>query len=152
MKHEAHNFDAEEVLQKSGIKPTANRLLVMRELQSARHPLSLIELETALETMERSSVLRVLNLLLEHDVIHALEDGRGVSKYEVCHGETHCSIEDMHAHFYCEKCERVYCFEEISAPRIEIPDDFKIRSVNYMLKGLCPQCARHSQTNEPENY
>lgn len=135
-----HHHSAEELLEKAGIKPTANRILVLREIIGSESPMSLIELEVALETMDRSSVLRVLNLLLDHDVIHAFEDGRGVSKYEICHGESHCSVDDMHAHFYCEKCDRVYCFEDISAPQINIPGNFQIRSVNYMLKGICPKC------------
>ena len=140
-----HHHNAEEMLEKSGIKATSNRLLVLRSLIESDHPLSLIEIETKIETMERSSVLRVLNILLENDVVHAFEDGRGVSKYEICHGETHCSINDMHAHFYCEKCDRVFCFEDISAPHINIPPNFRIRSVNYMLKGLCPDCAKNGK-------
>lgn len=133
--------DAEQLLVKAGVKPTANRLLVVRELLQTDVPMSLMEIEAALETMERSSVLRVLHLLLEHDVVHAIEDGRGVTKYEICHGESHCSVDDMHAHFYCEKCGRTFCFEDISAPVINIPSEFSIRSVNYMLKGLCPACS-----------
>ena len=131
-----------ELLERHGIRPTANRLLVLRALLAAARPMSLIELETELETLERSSVSRVLSLLLESDVIHSFEDGRGVSKYEICHGDSHCSIDDMHAHFFCEKCERTFCFEDIAAPHINIPTEFKIRSVNYMLKGLCPDCLR----------
>lgn len=130
----------EQLLERAGIKPTSNRLLVLRALESSEMPLSLIELETKLETLERSSISRVLALLLENDVVHSFEDGRGVAKYEICRGETHCSHDDMHAHFFCEKCNRVYCFEEIAAPKINIPDEFQIRSINYMLKGICPNC------------
>ena len=144
MKCQGHKHNAEEMLEKAEIKPTANRLLVLRELLSSESPMSLIELETALETLDRSSVLRVLTLLLEHDVIHAIEDGRGVIKYEICHGENHCSLDDMHAHFYCESCHKTFCFEDISAPKINIPSEFQIRSVNYMLKGLCPTCAKRA--------
>lgn len=140
MSHVHKDLSAEELLEKGGIKPTSNRLIVLRQLMGSEAPLSLIELETTIETLDRSSILRVLNLMLEADVIHAFEDGRGVSKYEVCHGETHCSVEDMHAHFFCEKCNRTFCFEDISAPVIPLPPDFKIRTVNYMLKGLCPSC------------
>lgn len=135
----------ELLLEKANIKPTSNRVLVLRYLLKARHPLSLIELETLLETMDRSSVLRVLNLLLRHDVVHAFEDGRGVTKYEICHGESHCSVDDIHAHFYCEACGQTFCFEDISAPRINIPDGFQIRTLNYMLKGLCPACKSRLQ-------
>lgn len=141
MKHEKATDQAETLLLNNDIKPTANRLLVLKELLLSPYPLSLIELETNIETMDRSSISRALGILLERDIIHAFEDGRGVSKYEICHGDSHCSIDDMHAHFYCEKCNKVYCFEDISAPHINIPAEFRIRSVNYMLKGLCPACA-----------
>lgn len=134
--------DAEKILEKSGIKPTPNRLLVVRALLGSERPLSLIELETLLETLDRSSISRVLSILQKKDAVHSLEDGRGVAKYEICHGETHCSLADMHAHFYCECCDRVFCFEDIATPSLKIPSEFKVHSVNYMLKGLCPVCAR----------
>ena len=133
---------AEKLLEKGGIKPTVNRILVIQALLESPLPLSLIELENKLETLERSSVSRVLNLLNNKNIIHSFEDGRGVSKYEICHGESHCSIEDMHAHFYCEACEKVFCFEHIATPNIDIPTEFEIRSVNYMLKGICPECRK----------
>ncbi|MCH5218490.1 MAG: transcriptional repressor [Muribaculaceae bacterium] len=142
MKPSAPESTAEQLLETHDIKPTPNRLLVVREILRATAPVSLVELETSLGSLERSSILRVLNLLLEKDIVHAFEDGRGVSKYEICHGETHCSIDDMHAHFYCERCNRTFCFEDISAPQIRIPSGFRIRSVNYMLKGLCPECSK----------
>lgn len=128
------------LLEKADIKPTVNRMLVAGALHASRSPKSLIELETELETLERSSILRVLHLLLERDVIHSFEDGRGVTKYEICHGDSHCTPDDMHAHFYCEKCEQVYCFENISVPHTHLPPGFEIKSVNYMIKGVCPQC------------
>lgn len=139
---------SEKMLEDAGIKPTANRILVLRSLLGQTAPLSLIELETELETVDRSSILRVLSLLSGHGLIHVMEDGRGVSKYEVCdHGEHHGAhnAEALHhAHFYCEKCERVYCMEDVSVPRICVPDGFEVRGVNFMLKGICPEC-RHNR-------
>lgn len=138
-----------EMLEKAGLRATPNRILVLRELIAAHSPKSLIELETRLETLDRSSILRVLTSLCEHGLVHVMEDGRGVSKYEVCHdsghhhGHDHNHIaEDLHhAHFYCEKCEKVYCLEDVSVPHIEVPEGFEVRGVNFMLKGLCPSCS-----------
>ena len=128
------------ILDTAGIKPTSNRILVLKALLSAHSPVSLIELETAIGTLERSSILRVLSLFEENSIIHHIEDGRGVTKYEICHGSHNCSISDMHPHFYCEKCGRVFCFDDILIPEIPVPGSFRIRTVNYMLKGLCPEC------------
>lgn len=131
---------AEELLVNAGVKVTPNRLLVADALINASRPLSLIELETELETLERSSVLRVLSVLLERGVLHTMEDGKGISKYELHKGSGECSINDMHIHFYCEMCERTYCLEDNPIPDINIPGDFEILSANFMFKGICPSC------------
>lgn len=134
-------MDPQHILTHAGIRPTANRILVVKALLGSDSPMSLSDIETQLDTMEKSSVFRVLSLLLEHDVVHTVEDGRGITKYEICGGHDHCSPDDMHAHFYCEKCHRVYCFPGVAVPRIPVPEGFSTRTVNYMLKGTCPDCA-----------
>lgn len=136
---------AEEILTHGGVKPTANRILVIKALQRSGAPLSMTELETELDPMEKSSIFRVLTLLLKHSLVHAIEDGRGIAKYELCHGEHHGDRHDMHAHFYCERCQQVTCFESIHAPVPDLPDGFEIKSVNYMLKGICNKCSGQSK-------
>lgn len=131
---------AAEILLQADIKATPNRILVLNALLDSSLPLSLIELETELETLERSSVLRVLSLFAEHHLVHALEDGRGITKYEVCHSHDHDSINDLHVHFYCEKCGRTFCFEDKQIPDMNLPSDFHINSANFMFKGICPDC------------
>lgn len=130
-----------ELLTGAGVKPTANRILVLRALMAAAGPMSLSELEDSIQTMEKSSIFRVLTLLMDHELLHALEDGRGIVKYEVCNGH-HDGAEhhDMHAHFYCERCRQVFCLESVTAPIPPLPEGFEVKSVNYMLKGLCADC------------
>lgn len=132
--------DAINVLEKADIRPTVNRILVVDALMHAKQPMSMMDLELQLETLEKSSVFRVLTLLLEHDLVHAIEDGRGIVKYEMCHGEGHCSVNDMHAHFYCEKCRNVYCLEEVNLPKVDLPEGYNMKSINFMIKGICPNC------------
>lgn len=132
---------AQQILQDAGIRPTPNRILVMRALLGSACPLGLAELEDALPTMEKSSIFRVLNLLLEHHLLHGIEDGRGLTKYEVCQSEGELEDEDAHPHFYCTECRRVFCIHSEQLPRIELPDGFRAETVNYMIKGLCPECS-----------
>ena len=132
-----------DILHEAGIRPTANRLLVLRSLLNARSPMSLVEIETELETVDRSSILRVLSLFMEQDLLHKIEDGRGIEKYEICHhtGRHHeGSFDDMHPHFYCERCNHVYCFDQLSIPGLTLPAEFQVRAINFMLKGICPKC------------
>lgn len=136
-------MNAEVTLESAGIKPTANRIIVLRTLFNATSPMSLIELETQLETLDRSSIQRVLTVLSAHGLVHVMEDGRGVSKYEVCHSDDdHHEHDDHHAHFYCEKCLKVFCLEGVKVPQIPLPSGFEATGVNFMLKGLCPDCSR----------
>lgn len=129
------------ILEKKGVKPTANRILVLRALLAAACPVSLPELEEVLERMDKSSIFRVLGLFLEHRVVHTIDDGSGALKYELCDGETVCSVDDMHIHFHCEACHRTYCFKTLHIPSIVLPEGFVMQSVNYVVKGLCPTCA-----------
>ena len=52
-----------------------------------------------------------------------------------------CDVADLHAHFHCEHCNRTFCFANLPAPLVSLPEGFTIRSINYVLKGLCPECA-----------
>lgn len=144
--------EAEILLGKRGVRPTPNRILVMRELMRATHPISLADLETAMGyRMDKASIFRVLELFAEKDVVHAIEDGSRSLKYELCHSESCHTIADQHVHFYCERCRRTYCMEGVGIPVVAVPEGFRPRSVNYMIKGLCPKCAGKSVDNRHTN-
>lgn len=136
------NAEIEAVLAGKGIKPTANRILVLNALMQASRPVSLADLEAALHPMDKASVFRVLELFAEKEIIHVIEDGSRSLKYEFCHSPSHHSVSDQHVHFYCEKCDKVYCFDDIAVPQVEIPADFQVKSINFMFKGICPDCDR----------
>ena len=129
------------ILEIKGVKPTSNRILVARAMLSASRPVSAPELETMLSPMDKSSIFRVLSLFVEHHIVHVIEDGSGTVKYEVCSSER-CTVSDMHTHFYCEICQQTFCFKEIHVPLITLPEGFVLNSINYMVKGICPECAR----------
>ena len=133
-------MDLEQRLEHRGVKLTAMRLLVYQELEHARRPLSLRELEDKMPTAERSTIFRTLTLLLQHHLIHAIEDGSGSLRYEVCQGDDDCTLDDQHIHFYCEHCHRTYCFHDTKIPQVSLPEGFQFSSINYMVKGLCPNC------------
>lgn len=131
----------EETLNAKGVKPTPNRILVIKELMKASHPVNLADLEESLDfSMDKASIFRVLELFAEKDVVHVIEDGSRSLKYELCHSGNKHSIADQHAHFFCEVCKETFCIETAKVPLIEIPDGFTPHSINYMIKGICPKC------------
>ena len=54
------------LLDDHGIRPTANRILVAEALDRAGRPMSLMELEDRLLTLDKSSISRCLTLFKEH--------------------------------------------------------------------------------------
>ena len=131
-----------EKLDKKGVKPTANRILVLKELNNVDGPVSLSVLENRLLTMDKSSIFRVLTLFLEHDVVDSFEDGRGMLNYELCGSEGRCNHSDSHIHFYCEVCHKSYCLKDIPISDIELPEGFTPHSISFVVKGECPECRK----------
>lgn len=130
-----------ERLAAKGVRPTANRISVYRTLSDAHELMSLSDIESALDTLDKSSIFRVLGVFADHDVVHVLNDGSGSVKYELCRVEGGHSPEDMHVHFHCLGCGRTFCFEEIHVPAVELPAGFVPRSLNYTMEGYCIDCS-----------
>ena len=128
-----------------GIKPTAMRLLILRTMMHTSQAVSLLDLVDMLETADKSTVSRTLSLFLSHHLVHSIDDGSGALKYAVCSNDCNCEVDDLHTHFYCEKCHRTFCLKSIHIPMVTLPQGFTVNSVNYVLKGLCADCTgRHS--------
>ena len=132
-----------EMLARRDIQPTAIRLLVLDVLMRAKKSLSLTDLDNALDTVDKSTIYRTLTLFLGHHLIHSIDDGTGSFKYAVCQDDCSCAVGDLHTHFHCERCNRTFCFSNLPAPMVKLPEGFTIDSINYVLKGLCPECAAH---------
>ena len=132
-------------LESKGIRPTANRILVMKTLMGEQNPQSLSNLERKMVSMDKSSIFRTITLFLEHDVVHAFEDGRGVLCYELCEEKGACDHHDGHIHFYCESCQRSFCMEDIHIPSFELPEGFYPHSISFVIKGECPDCRKKHQ-------
>ncbi|MFA6872015.1 MAG: transcriptional repressor [Bacteroidaceae bacterium] len=131
----------EQLLKENGIKPTAIRLLIFKEMHQFDHTFSLQDIETVLDTVDKSTVFRTIIVLEEHNLIHRIEDGSGSMKYCICHNDGNCKTDEMHCHFYCEKCHQTFCLDYIHIPKVEVAPGFIVRHVNYVMKGICPTCS-----------
>lgn len=130
-----------ELLLRHGIKPTANRIVVVKALASMDRPLSLTELEYKILSIDKSGVFRALTLFKEHHLVHVIEDGGDGVRYELCYSEAGDVDDDMHVHFFCERCHRTFCMDGIHIPQVSLPEGYVMATANYVVKGLCPDCA-----------
>ena len=129
-----------ELLDHHGIKPTANRILVSKALADADRPLTLSELEDALHTIDKSGIFRALSLFHERHLVHTIEDSGNGVRYELCHSHNDDADDDLHVHFYCERCHRTFCISDVPIPAVQLPQGYQLHSINYMAKGICPDC------------
>ncbi len=129
------------LLSKHGIKPTSNRILVVKALADEERPLSFPELEKQLWSVDKSGIFRALMLFRDHHLVHTIEDGEGGMCYELCfsHGADD-DDDDLHVHFYCEKCHKIYCLHDTPIPDVPLPPGFTRNGYNFVVKGICEEC------------
>lgn len=130
----------EQHLQEHGIRPTAVRIVVWRELVSRSQVFSLGDVEQWIPTLDKSSIFRALRLFHEAQLIHEVDDGSGVTKYCLCRCEERGHLN--HVHFSCTVCGKTLCLEDQLIPVVDLPDGFVFREVEYIVKGICPRCSR----------
>ena len=132
--------EAERILENKNIKPTAMRILVLKELLLQSDAVSLYELEQKFDKVERTTLFRTLNTFVENNLIHKIDDGTGAVKYALCDKDCTCELEDLHVHFLCTKCGRTFCLKDIPIPSFQLPNNFEFKTANFVIKGICPHC------------
>ena len=130
---------AEQILKELGIRVTPVRLLVLREIIAHDHTFTLADMERRLNTLDRSSIFRALTLLVEHQVLHEVDNGSGSKLFCLC-ACTHKQHHIPHLHFTCTVCHETYCIKDIDVSAIPHPEGYEVHEVNLVMKGVCPKC------------
>lgn len=137
-----------------GVRPTAIRLLVWKQIAKTEHPFSLGDMELWLDTVDKSTLFRTLTIFEEHGLLHGLDDGSGQKKYcrcdelDVCmhhhtdaeHNHKHDGCK--HAHAFCVVCQRTFCIRTEQIPLVKMPDGFVVTDINYVVRGICAACMK----------
>lgn len=139
----------ENLLGQRRIRPTAVRLLILRTMAGADCALSQAQIESALSTVDKSSISRTLSLFVSRHLAHRLPGPDGVMLYALCapgcrcHDEQAPNPDDLHLHFTCEVCHKTYCLRYLPVPRVSLPDGFTFSSASFIVRGICPECQKH---------
>lgn len=133
--------DTPDILDRHGIRPTPVRVLIYRTLARAQSPMSGLELETALDTVDRSSITRSLALFQKQGIVRTIDDGSGAARFELANDSGM-----SHPHFHCRQCRRTFCLDSADVTPPLLPPGYQAEAVNMTIRGLCPDCshkARH---------
>ncbi len=131
-----------EYLSAHGIKPSVQRIAVMRYLmEHLTHP-SVEDIYAALHddipTLSKTTVYNTLKLLVEQGAVMMITIDERTTKYDA-----DCS---RHAHFLCSACNSIadIALPE-DAPSHTLPRNFVLHNTQIYYRGLCPECAARQQ-------
>lgn len=131
------NFFKEKMKQ---ARNTAAKTEILSLIEKSNVALSHSEIQSSLDGLcDRVTIYRVLDRLVEEDLVHKVINTDGGVKYASCHScET--TYNHNHIHFSCQKCKSVTCLENIE-PSFKLPKKYKVSEVNFTVSGLCQECS-----------
>ena len=143
------------IFQQVGLKSTASRLEVVSILTQNNYPLTHQDLLKQLpENFDRVTLYRVLDWLLQHNIIHRIAGEDRAWRFQlnasttnhIQYSEKNSSIklatnQHYHAHFECGQCGKIFCLDDVH-PKLSssIPAHFTVDSIELNIKGKCADC------------
>lgn len=119
---------------------TAAKSKILGIINDSKTALSHSEIHEVLSDFcDRVTIYRVLERLIEENAIHKIVTGEGGIKYAACHECSSVEHHHNHVHFSCDQCSSVTCIEEVE-PSFKLPQNYKVREVNFIVSGICPNC------------
>lgn len=133
-------MNARNLLRSYAISPTKHRIEVLEIIRTAKKPVDSAEVLSSLAKkqieVDRVTVFRILNLLVEKGVVNQLEFNEGKARFEIA------SVH--HHHLICTSCGKVSCVDVCGLQQIEenITKDnsFTVTSHRLEFFGLCASC------------
>lgn len=134
--------DFVQLLKRNGLKITQPRLRVLEIISQKNTAISQPELEKFLGSeIDRVTLYRILSSFDDKGILHKVFDLNGTATYAIC--SIRCSADhhhDQHVHFICSVCNSVFCLDEISVPKINLPANFSMHAIAINAVGLCDSC------------
>lgn len=137
----------QELLESANLESTESRLRVLEVIGNNSFPLSAGDIYKTLErssSINRVTVYRILDLLVENSIIERLSTGGRAAYYGMAPNAFH----RPHPHFYCKKCGQMDCLNPESLT-VELASFWKtfpgqIDKVEIRVDGICKNCLKQN--------
>jgi Fur family ferric uptake transcriptional regulator len=140
-----HLCDYPRLLKESGLGSTPNRLKIFEIIGNNKSPLSAQEIfETVSRRgdINRVTVYRILDLLVEYDLIDRISGAGRSFRYGLAPNANH----QAHPHFYCRRCGNLECLnpESLRIDMEPLQRSFPghVENVEVRLDGTCKNCLK----------
>lgn len=140
-----HLCNYKALLNGSDLAVTENRLRVLEAIGNNGYPLSAGDIYRILArglSINRVTVYRILDKLVDHDVVERLSTGGRAFYYGLAPNDYHRS----HPHFYCKNCGQMDCLnpESLAIDTDPLWKTFpgQIDRVEVRIDGICKNCIK----------
>lgn len=146
----ATQADFTQLLKSNGLKVTKPRLRVLEVISDKKTAIKQPELEKVFGSeIDRVTLYRILASFEDKGILHKIFDLHGTATYAICSSKcTEHHHHDQHVHFICSVCNSVYCLDEISIPKINVPQNFSLHSIGINAVGICSDCQEEITENK----
>jgi len=137
--------DYEDLLNATRLDVTENRLRVLEVIGNNSYPLSAADIYKTLErnvSINRVTVYRILDLLVEHELVDRISTGGRAFYYGMAPNANH----RPHPHFYCTRCGQMDCLtpDSLNVDSDSLWKTFpgRIDKVEVRVDGICKNCMK----------
>ncbi len=129
------------ILKSKKLKATKNRVSLLLEMKKYKTAIPYDKIQKILPLMDRVSLYRTIETLIEHGVIHKAYQEGSNTYYAFC-DNSKCSKNlhyHDHLHFKCTNCNRVTCEKAKNSLEVFLPKTV-IKNIKITVEGICSTC------------
>lgn len=128
-----------ERIKSAQLRVTKPRIRILDILEAHAMPMAHNEILVHVPDMDRVTLYRVLDALVEGRLVHRVQGTDGTWRF-CAHEDDGRSCPGGHVHFLCETCGRMYCLTEHKIPHFDLPHDFVVSHKQMLILGTCHAC------------
>ncbi len=138
--------DYANLLGRSGLHPTPNRLAVLATVGNSPSPLTAQDIYDRISragSINRVTVYRILDLLVAHRLVERLTAGDRAFRFGLAPNRNH----PEHAHFLCRRCGGMECLSpdspRVSTVTAQAEPSGIVERVEVRFEGVCRRCLQN---------
>ena len=134
--------NAEQILKENHLSVTAGRKIILNLFLQSAYALIHSDIEKqCLGNVDRMGIYRTLQIFLKKNIIHSIPTADDTIKYALSNAVLKKENNLVsHVHFVCSKCNKTFCLDAANMPQLKLPDGFKMRTCEILMKGICVDC------------
>ena len=136
------NLTVEQILKEHHLSITTGRKIILNLFLQSECALIHNDIEKQCTgIVDRMGIYRTLQSFLKRNIIHSIPTADDTIKYALSKADLKKENNLLsHVHFVCSNCNKTVCLDAANLPQIKLPDGFKMRDCQILLKGICTDC------------